>query len=140
MNRRALILSATLTAAGVMPAVSTASTRWESPQSPDARRCNRAPASWTRPELRCVVHAIFPRSEWRNAEKVVECESSWNIRAYNVHAGGSTDAGLWQINSTYNADGYGVAYHPVAATVYARFVLRTRGWGDWVCARLTGVS
>lgn len=130
---------ATLATLSAVVAPSIASARWEGAKANQARACNTRAASWTKPELRCMVHVVFPRAEWTNAERVIECESHWNVYALHTNTDGSTDGGMWQINSRWNTDGYAYAFDPVEATAYALRTQRTRGWRDWVCARLTGV-
>jgi hypothetical protein len=132
-----VVIAAALVAAFVF---ADADAAWHSPIAKRARACDQESAKrWTPAELRCVVRTIFPRDEWANAERVIECESSWNRTARHVNVDGSVDLGMWQINSRWNADGIRYALDPVEATAYALRTLRVRGWGDWVCADLVGI-
>ena len=100
--------------------------------------CNKQPASWSEAELRCVVRIGFG-SEASNAEKIVRCESVWTPRAVSR----TDDHGLFQINRRWNSEGWRLGaniYDPVWNTRIARWFWETRGWGDWVCSRIMGVS
>ena len=100
--------------------------------------CNHRPAAWTERELRCVVRIGFD-SEASNAEQIVRCESVWNPRAVSR----TDDHGLFQINRRWNSEGWrrgANIYDPVWNTRIARWFWETRGWDDWACSRIMGVS
>ncbi len=100
--------------------------------------CNQRPAAWSERELRCVVRIGFG-SEAPNAEKIVRCESVWTPRAVSR----TDDHGLFQINRRWNSEGWRKGaniYDPVWNTRIARWFWETRGWGDWTCSRIMGVS
>lgn len=65
------------------------------------------------------------------------CESGLNPDAYNPHnRNGSTDGGLWQINSVHDEtlEKLGLdKYDPEDATKFARMLYDKNGWRDWVC-------
>ena len=78
---------------------------------------------------------------WRGAElvkavQVVLAESRGNPRAVYRNANGSTDRGLWQLNTGTQPDDQ-VAFDPVAATRFARKLYDKRGWRPWYGARNT---
>jgi hypothetical protein len=86
---------------------------------------------------RLIIQA-FPE-EPRIALAIAKCESGLNPKAYNPsNNDGSTDGGLWQINSvhdkTLNQLGLD-KFDPHDATEYARRLYEQNGWRDWVCAR-----
>ena len=68
---------------------------------------------------------------------VANCESGLNPNAYNPNNNnGSTDGGLWQINSVHDKtlERLGLdKYDPEDATKFARMLYDKNGWGDWVC-------
>jgi hypothetical protein len=57
--------------------------------------------------------------------------------AYNPrNTNGSTDGGLWQINSVHDKRLQQLGldkYDPEDATKFARMLYDERGWRDWVC-------
>lgn len=70
--------------------------------------------------------------------KVVACESGFNPSAYNPkNTNGSTDGGLWQLNSVHDKDLEILGldkFNPVDATKFARMLYDNRGgFYDWVC-------
>jgi len=72
------------------------------------------------------------------AMAVVKCESNFNHLAYNPkNTNGSTDGGLWQINSVHDGTLKRMGldkYNPEDATKFARYLYDSNGgWGDWVC-------
>lgn len=70
--------------------------------------------------------------------RIVGCESGFNTDAHNdKNKDGSTDGGLWQINSAHDSrlNELGLdKYNPVDATKYARMLYDKSGWKPWVCA------
>jgi len=100
--------------------------------------CNSRPAKWTRTELECVVRIGFG-SEAPNARRIAGCESVWTVTAVSH----TDDHGLFQINRRWNGEGWRKGaniYDPVWNTRIAYYFWQTRGWGDWVCSRMMGVS
>ena len=100
--------------------------------------CNHKPASWSRTELECVVRTRFA-NESSNAFKIVACESVWTPTAVSR----TSDYGLFQINHQYNIEGWRMGaniFDPVWNTRIAYYFWVTRGWSDWTCARIMGVS
>ncbi len=118
------------------------------PPDPDARTpqirrmygCNQPPARWTTRELQCVVWVQFHRvGQAANASRIVACESVWNPRVVSR----TDDHGLFQINRRWNGEGWrrgANIYDPVWNTRIAFWFWQTRGWGDWTCSRIMGVS
>jgi len=99
--------------------------------------CNHRPAHWTKAELECVVRIGFG-SQAGNAMRIVSCESVWNPYAVSR----TSDYGLFQINRTYNSEGWRLGaniFDPVWNTRIAYYFYKTRGWSDWTCARIVGV-
>lgn len=105
--------------------------------------CNKRPFRvWTEKEIKCVIWRQFRRAgQYQNAVRIARCETgdTWN-RFLVSH---TDDHGIFQINRRWNTEGWRKGadiYDPVWNTRIAFWFWRTRGWGDWVCARLTGVS
>jgi len=87
--------------------------------------------------VRALIRAAFPNDSAR-ALAVANCESGLNPKAYNPNnSNGSTDGGLWQINSTHDSrlEVLGLnKYNPEDATKFARMLYDESGWRPWVCA------
>lgn len=68
---------------------------------------------------------------------MASCESGLKANAYNpTNFDGSTDGGLWQINSVHDSRLAELGldkYNPEDATKFARMLYDNRGWVDWVC-------
>lgn len=84
-----------------------------------------------------MIRETFPE-EPAKAIAIAYCESGLKPTAYNPHnSNGSTDGGLWQINSVHDArlEQLGLdKYDPEDATKFARMLYDERGgFGDWVC-------
>jgi hypothetical protein len=93
--------------------------------------------------IRTAVLQAFG-SEGEHALAVLACENpELNPGAVHYNGDGTSDWGLFQINTTYNAGNFDTAQHlldplyniQVAATVYHQ-----RGWDDWTCGRLLGLG
>jgi len=88
------------------------------------------------------IHKYFPEDQWEMAEKIARCESGLSNMAVNDrNTNGSTDRGLWQINSVH-ADRfekmYGVKWEVGAhdfelSTRYAKFLYDHQGFQPWYC-------
>jgi hypothetical protein len=123
--------------------IATASVKVPSPherniQTRQMYACNHRPAAWTKAELQCVVRIGFG-SQASNAMGVVACESVWTPRAVSP----TGDYGLFQINRTWNAEGWRLGaniFDPVWNTRIAKYFYLTRGWGDWTCGRMLGIA
>ena len=83
-----------------------------------------------------LIKQEFPEDSER-ALSVVKCESGFNPNAYNgKNTNGSTDGGLWQINSVHDKhlEKLGLdKFDPEDATEYARMLYEANGFRDWVC-------
>jgi hypothetical protein len=79
---------------------------------------------------------MFPEDP-HTAIAVARCESGLLPHAYNPrNTNGSTDGGLWQINSVHDKRLQQLGldkYDPEDATKFARMLYDERGWRDWVC-------
>ena len=73
----------------------------------------------------------------REVEIIVNCESKWNDKAYNdKNSNGSTDSGLWQINSIHKSISDADKMDYKASTKWALSKrLRDGNWSAWSCAR-----
>lgn len=84
-----------------------------------------------------LIRSAFPE-EPAKAVAIAYCESGLKPNAYNPHNdNGSTDGGLWQINSVHDSrlNALGLdKYDPEDATKFARMLYEERGgFQDWVC-------
>lgn len=79
---------------------------------------------------------MFPEDPY-TAVAIVACESGFKPNAYNpTNTNGSTDGGLWQINSVHDKTLAAMGldkWNPEDATKYARYLYERNGWRDWVC-------
>lgn len=84
-----------------------------------------------------LIRNTFPEDP-HTAIAVASCESGLKPNAYNPqNTNGSTDGGLWQINSIHDkrlAELGLDKYDPEDATEFARMLYEeAKGWTDWVC-------
>lgn len=78
----------------------------------------------------------FPRDKVATAVAVALAESGGNATATNRNANGSTDYGLWQINSVHSADlASGDWRDPTANARMAFAVYSRQGWAAWYAWR-----
>lgn len=87
--------------------------------------------------VRALIREHFPEDP-QTAIAIAFCESGLNPNAYNgSNYDGSTDGGLWQINSVHDKRLQQLGldkYDPEDATKFARMLYDERkGYGDWVC-------
>lgn len=76
---------------------------------------------------------------WRGADlvravKVALAESGGLTTAVGVNKNGTTDRGLWQLNTGTVADD-SIAFDPIQATRAAAAIWRKRGWRPWYGGR-----
>lgn len=75
--------------------------------------------------------------------KIVECESGFKLKAHNPYnKNGSTDSGLFQINSIHRAKAkkMGIDLNTVQGQfAYTRYLVEKNGYKDWVCAKKLGI-
>ena len=72
------------------------------------------------------------------AFQIVECESTWNERAFNDNTtwgGVGQDRGLWQINNAYHPVSDACAYDYECATDYAHrmWIRDSKTFTRWTC-------
>ena len=83
-----------------------------------------------------LIQQVFPEDP-HVAVAVATCESGLKTNAYNPNnTNGSTDGGLWQINSVHDKELKRLGldkFNPVDATKFARILYEQNGWSDWVC-------
>ena len=87
--------------------------------------------------IKAHIRSVFPEDS-QTAIAIAHCESGLKPNAYNPsNNDGSTDGGLWQINSVHDKRLQQLGldkYNPEDATAYARILYDERGgWEDWVC-------
>ena len=86
--------------------------------------------------MKALIRATFPEDPY-TAVAVANCESSLNPKAYNpTNNNGSTDGGLWQINSIHDSRLLELGldkYDAEDATKFARLLYDESGWIPWVC-------
>jgi hypothetical protein len=83
-----------------------------------------------------LIRQTFPESP-EVAIAVANCESGLNPKAYNPkNNNGSTDGGLWQINSVHDKRLKELGldkFNAEDATKFARILYEESGWNPWVC-------
>ena len=93
---------------------------------------------WRDPaNVKKLIRETFPEDP-ATAIAIAHCESGLKPNAYNPkNNNGSTDGGLWQINSVHDARLQRLGldkYDPEDATKFARMLYEENGgWMDWVC-------
>lgn len=91
---------------------------------------------WTRENVKRLIRQTFPEAP-DVAIAVATCESGLKPHAYNPkNTNGSTDGGLWQINSVHDKELARLGlnkYDPEDATKFARMLYEENHWNDWVC-------
>lgn len=104
--------------------------------------CNKKSRDWSEREIKCVIRLQFGSSgQYENAIRIARCETgdTWNPKAVSY----TDDHGIFQINRRYNSEGWRLGaniYDPVWNTRIAYWFWQTRGWSDWTCARIVGIS
>jgi hypothetical protein len=79
-----------------------------------------------------MLRAGFPRSQLATGEKIVHAESSGRPDATNHNPNGSTDYGLWQINSVHSGLLKSHDWRdPLENTKMAYAVWKDSGWDAW---------
>lgn len=85
-----------------------------------------------------LIHATFP-DDPHTAVAIARCESGLNPKAYNPkNTNGTTDGGLFQINSTHykRMEKLGLDPYDVRDNAaFARMLYEESGWRPWVCAK-----
>ena len=76
------------------------------------------------------------------AHRIIKCESGGRADATNYNTDGSTDRGLFQINSVHarkvNGD-LDSLYDPKVNIQVAYQIFKASSWDPWVCAGKVGV-
>lgn len=104
--------------------------------------CNVKGKRWTEKEIKCAIWLRFGAAgQYDNAIRIARCETgdTWDPRLVSH----TDDHGIFQINRRWNGEGWRLGadiYDPVWNTRIAYWFWQTRGWGDWTCARIVGVS
>lgn len=87
--------------------------------------------------MKALIRKTFPEDAQR-AMAVAECESGLKPTAYNPNnANGSTDGGLFQLNSTHDKRLKELGLDKWDAednATFARILYDESGWRPWVCA------
>ncbi len=84
-----------------------------------------------------MIRDTFPEDP-HTAVAIASCESGLKPTAYNpTNNNGSTDGGLWQINSIHDGTLAQMGldkWNPEDSTKFARYLYDKRGnFNDWVC-------
>lgn len=68
------------------------------------------------------------------ATKLIQCESSWNPKAFHYNRSGSIDRGLFQINNVYHPEvSKDCSYDSACSTIEAIRIIKTKGFQEWSC-------
>ena len=70
------------------------------------------------------------------ADKIIACESKWDINAIHINSDKSYDSGLFQINSIHKDISLQDRIDYITATKWAINKVKKDGWGCWVCNKL----
>lgn len=97
-----------------------------------------APVSSNVNQYRALVAKHFPASQVDNAMAVMQGESGGNPSAHNKNTNGTTDGGLFQINSIHGHDPKKLK-DPDYNVRVAAAMFKKQGWGPWVAARKLGL-
>ena len=85
-----------------------------------------------------VLNELFKNGiNTKEAECVIQMESSWNSKTYNVNINGTKDIGLWQIsNKWHNEVSDKCAYDFKCSTKEAIRIYKERGnWSAWYASK-----
>lgn len=88
-------------------------------------------------QWRSLVSSYFPGEE-SYALAIMKCESGGRSDATGYNTNGSTDRGLFQINSIHSAKVGGdlsALYDPATNMRVAAQIRNGSGWGAWSCSR-----
>lgn len=95
--------------------------------------------SSTKEEIKLAVIEEFGHK----MAEIVRCESGFKLKAHNPYnKNGTTDSGLFQINSTHRAKAkkMGIDLDTIQGQFhYAKYLVDKNGYRDWVCARKLGI-
>lgn len=87
-------------------------------------------STWDNDELATLAHIVGMPNPGLMARQA-QGESSGNQRAINHNADGSTDYGLWQINSVHGYDSERLLSDPIYNAKAAKEILESSGMGAW---------
>lgn len=95
--------------------------------------------SSTKEEIKLAVIEEFGHK----MAEIVRCESGFKLKAHNPYnKNGTTDSGLFQINSTHRAKAkkMGIDLDTIQGQFeFAKYLVNENGYRDWVCARTLGI-
>lgn len=87
-------------------------------------------------DVKAEIHSILRayNMDIRTAERIIKCESGGRSNAVHHNSNGTSDHGIWQINSVH---GYSLKdmHDPVESTYIAVKLYERSGWNPWVCSR-----
>ena len=87
--------------------------------------------------VRCIWTAAGYGWEWWYVDKIVQCESGWQVSA----VGAAGEASLFQIHPVnWWMFGGRDPWDPVANTEVALRLRKASGWSPWSCSRYIGVE
>lgn len=67
------------------------------------------------------------------ADKIISCESNWKVEATHKNKNGSTDYGIWQLNTIHKIP-VREMLDPIAATYHAINLIKSdAGFRHWTC-------
>lgn len=91
-----------------------------------AEDLSSAPASG---EIEKIILATFGKDEYQTARAVAFAESRLNAKATNTNNNGTTDCGVFQINSIHGLED---CADPHKNIEYAHKLFQKSGWSPWV--------
>lgn len=91
---------------------------------------------WTLENVKALIRKTFPEDP-HTAIEIAKCESGLKPTAYNpTNRDGSTDGGIFQINSTHDKRLKELGlnkFDPEDAAKFARILYEESHWNPWVC-------
>ena len=94
-------------------------------------------SSYTKASSISAIRNAFPPEVQGRAIAIARCESTLNPRAIHRNRNGTTDLGLFQLNTGGTLQSLGLtwdeAFDPDLNAAAAYRLYKRHGWGRWVC-------
>lgn len=80
-------------------------------------------------EIEKIIYGVFGKDKYKEARAIAMAESHLRPEAINKNVNGSTDCGVFQINSIHGLED---CHDPVKNIEYAKKLFDRSGWSPWV--------